>query len=131
MLYYQTNPGQTGLCRIAEFIWKDSAIGDGEAAREAINGSKQGAESAEERRDQPTRLLHASALQSEVRSGGEEMAVVGPDLMEPGLHSGYYVDGVPGAKRRRSGEASGEELDLAENVIRYRNQAPSFVREVV
>jgi hypothetical protein len=59
------------------------------------------------------------------------MAVVGPDLMEPGLHSGYYVNGVPGAKRCRSGEASGEEFNLAENVIRDRNQSPSFVRQVV
>jgi hypothetical protein len=41
------------------------------------------------------------------------------------------VDGVPSAKRRRFGEASGEEFDLAEDVIRYRNQPPPFVSEVV
>ena len=75
--------------------------------------------------------LHASALQSEVRDGGEEMAVVGPDFMEPGLDSGYDVDGVPSAKRRRFGEASGEEFNLTKDVIRYRDQSPSFVGEVV
>ena len=57
------------------------------------------------------------------------MAIVGPDFMEPDLDSGYDVDGVPGAKRRRFGEAPGEEFNLAKDVIRYRNQAPSFVRD--
>lgn len=76
-------------------------------------------------------MLDASALQPEVSRGSEEMAVVSPDLMESGLHSGYDVDGVPGAKRRRFGEASGQEFNLAQDVIGHRNQAPSFVREVV
>ena len=75
--------------------------------------------------------LHASALQSEVRGGGEEMAIVGPDFMEPDLDSGYDVDGVPGAKRRRFGEASGKEFNLSKDVIRYRNQSPPFIGEVV
>jgi hypothetical protein len=70
-------------------------------------------------------------LQPEVRGGGEQMTVVGPDFMEPRLDSGYDVDGVASAKRRRFGEASGEEFNLTEDVIRYRNQSPSFVREIV
>lgn len=59
------------------------------------------------------------------------MAVVSPDFMEPGVDSGYDVNGVPGAKRRRFGEASGKEFNLPKNVVRYRNQSPSFVGEVI
>ena len=71
--------------------------------------------------------LQSSALQSEVRGSGKEMAVVGPDFVESGRDGGYDVNGVPGAKRRRFGEASGEEFHLAQDMIRYRNQSPPFV----
>jgi len=46
---------------------------------------------------------------------GEEMTVVGPDLVQTG--SGYDVDGVARAKRPRFGEASGEEFNLVRDVF--------------
>jgi hypothetical protein len=66
-----------------------------------------------------------------VCGSGEEMAVVRPDFVESGFNGGDDVDRVTGTKRRRFGEASSKEFNLAEDVIRYRNQPPSFVRKVV
>src|ERR1700689_4533829 len=41
-----------------------------------------------------TGSVDAPPLQAKMRRGCEEMSVIGPDLVEPGLHSGHDVDGI-------------------------------------
>lgn len=48
-------------------------------------------------------LFDTSSLESEVRGGGKEMAVVRPDFVEASLDGGYDVDGIAGAKKRAAG----------------------------
>jgi hypothetical protein len=70
-------------------------------------------------------------LQSKVRSGGEEMAVVGPNFMEPGIEGGYDVDGVARAKKDAGWQCTRQEFNTTQYEVTHRHQNPRLGRYIL
>ena len=62
---------------------------------------------------------------------GEQMAVVGPNLVEPCFDGGHNVDCVAGAQRSRLGQTAGQQFHLTEYPIGHGNQKPGVVANVL
>jgi hypothetical protein len=70
-----------------------------------------------------------AALESEMRRGGQQVAIVGPDFAEARLNGGHDVDSVSGAQRRGFRQRASQHLDLMQHMIADWDEEPTFSPE--